>query len=136
MTVLPLRWSRKRPLPYVSLGQDSTPLQRSAASRDLESEIWVKRDDLTGSLYGGNKVRKLERLLGDALDRGADTLVDGRRRLAPRARDVLYGKRVGLDDARRDGPPEALPRGSELAPTSRLAPSCTACRSTSRCRPR
>jgi len=29
--------------------------------------IWVKRDDLTSTLYGGNKVRKLEFLLGHAL---------------------------------------------------------------------
>jgi D-cysteine desulfhydrase family pyridoxal phosphate-dependent enzyme len=37
--------------------------------------IWVKRDDLTGLAGGGNKTRKLEFLLGDALDRGADTVM-------------------------------------------------------------
>jgi hypothetical protein len=31
--------------------------------------LWVKRDDRTSDVYGGNKVRKLERLLGDALAR-------------------------------------------------------------------
>ncbi len=33
-------------------------------------ELWVKRDDRTGELYGGNKVRKLEYLLGEALEQG------------------------------------------------------------------
>jgi D-cysteine desulfhydrase len=40
-------------------------------------EIWFKRDDLTGFGLGGNKIRKLEFLAADALDRGADTLVTG-----------------------------------------------------------
>jgi 1-aminocyclopropane-1-carboxylate deaminase len=38
-------------------------------------EIWIKRDDLTGLAGGGNKTRKLEFLVGDALGCGADTLV-------------------------------------------------------------
>jgi len=38
-------------------------------------EIWIKRDDLTGLAGGGNKTRKLEFLVADALARGADTLV-------------------------------------------------------------
>src|SRR3954471_11664181 len=38
-------------------------------------EIWIKRDDLTGLAGGGNKTRKLEFLVGDALATGADTLL-------------------------------------------------------------
>ena len=38
-------------------------------------EVWLKRDDLTGLAGGGNKTRKLEYLVGDALLTGADTLV-------------------------------------------------------------
>jgi D-cysteine desulfhydrase len=38
-------------------------------------ELHVKRDDLTGLLESGNKVRKLEFLVGEALQQGADTLV-------------------------------------------------------------
>jgi D-cysteine desulfhydrase len=38
-------------------------------------ELWVKRDDLTGLLESGNKVRKLEFLVGDALAQNADTLI-------------------------------------------------------------
>jgi L-cysteate sulfo-lyase len=38
-------------------------------------EIWVKRDDCTGLATGGNKTRKLEFSMGEALDRGADTII-------------------------------------------------------------
>jgi len=37
--------------------------------------IYVKRDDLLGLTAGGNKTRKLEFLVGDALEKGADTLI-------------------------------------------------------------
>ena len=37
--------------------------------------LWIKRDEQTGLATGGNKTRKLEFLVGDALARGADTLV-------------------------------------------------------------
>ena len=40
-------------------------------------DLWVKRDDLTGLALGGNKARKLARLVADALAQGADTLVTG-----------------------------------------------------------
>lgn len=38
-------------------------------------EVWVKRDDMLGLAPGGNKTRKLEFLVADALAQGADTLV-------------------------------------------------------------
>ena len=37
--------------------------------------VFVKRDDLTGLGVGGNKVRKLEFVLAEAIGRGADALV-------------------------------------------------------------
>src|SRR5210317_1072923 len=37
--------------------------------------IWVKRDDCTGLATGGNKTRKLEFSMGEALKRGADTII-------------------------------------------------------------
>ena len=37
--------------------------------------LWIKRDDCTGLATGGNKTRKLEFLVGDALQQGADMLV-------------------------------------------------------------
>jgi 1-aminocyclopropane-1-carboxylate deaminase len=40
------------------------------------AEIWAKRDDVSSGLaYGGNKMRKLEYLVADALAKGCDTLV-------------------------------------------------------------
>ncbi|WP_164157918.1 D-cysteate sulfo-lyase [Sandarakinorhabdus rubra] len=39
------------------------------------AEIWIKRDDLLGLAGGGNKTRKLEFLVADALAQGADTLI-------------------------------------------------------------
>jgi D-cysteine desulfhydrase len=38
-------------------------------------KVWVKRDDMLGLAPGGNKTRKLEFLMGDALAKGADTLI-------------------------------------------------------------
>jgi len=39
--------------------------------------IYIKRDDQTGLAFGGNKARKLEFLIADAEDRGADTIITG-----------------------------------------------------------
>lgn len=54
-----------------------TPIHRiENFSRELGGpELWIKRDDLTGLEGGGNKTRKLEYLVGDALASGADMLV-------------------------------------------------------------
>lgn len=50
------------------------PLERLAAAVD-GGALWVKRDDLTSPLYGGNKPRKLEWLLGAALARGRRAVI-------------------------------------------------------------
>lgn len=54
-----------------------TPLERlDRLSAALGGpEIWIKRDDLLGLAAGGNKTRKLEFLVADALAQGADTLI-------------------------------------------------------------
>jgi D-cysteine desulfhydrase len=49
------------------------PLERLSAR--LGVELWVKRDDLTGLGLSGNKVRKLELILAEALAQGADTVI-------------------------------------------------------------
>lgn len=59
-------------LPRVPLTLLPTPvhrLERLGIERGLDA-VWVKRDDRSGALYGGNKPRKLEFLLGEALRRG------------------------------------------------------------------
>ncbi len=50
------------------------PLRNMAQSLGMRA-LWLKRDDLTGISFGGNKTRKLEYVVGDALAEGADTLV-------------------------------------------------------------
>ena len=61
--------------PKVSLGIFPTPVQRlENISRILGADIYVKRDDMTGLGLGGNKVRKLEYLLADAKDQGAQVV--------------------------------------------------------------
>ncbi len=63
-------------VPRVRLGTLPTPLHPAPAlSAKLGVEIWFKRDDLTGFGLGGNKVRGLEYLLGDAERQGCDVLV-------------------------------------------------------------
>ena len=54
-----------------------TPLEPMPALTRLLGgpNLWIKRDDCTGLAGGGNKARKLEFLLGDALRLGADTLI-------------------------------------------------------------
>src|SRR5438874_1999612 len=72
-------WKHLAGIPHVSLALLPTPLV--AAPRLSAAlggpQVWIKRDDLTGFGFGGNKVRGLEYLLADALAQDADTLVTG-----------------------------------------------------------
>ena len=61
-------------MPRKKLGFFPTPLCRlDALSEELGINLWIKRDDFTGSnLFGGNKTRKLEFLIGKAAEEGAE----------------------------------------------------------------
>ena len=63
--------------PRVRLGHFPTPLEPlDNLSRLLGGpRLWVKRDDCTGLSTGGNKTRKLEFLMADALAQGADVVI-------------------------------------------------------------
>src|SRR6266705_5681915 len=64
------------PIPRVELAAVPTPLLKlERLSREVGVELWVKRDDLTGLLETGNKIRKLEFLVGEAMAQRADTLI-------------------------------------------------------------
>ncbi len=65
------RFPRRR---YTPAPTPLQPLPRLSAALG-GPEIWIKRDDLTGLTGGGNKTRKLEFLVADALAQGADTLI-------------------------------------------------------------
>jgi D-cysteine desulfhydrase len=63
-------------LPRIALLHCPTPIvKRRALDEMLGVDLWIKRDDATGGAEAGNKVRKLEWLLGDAVSRGADTVI-------------------------------------------------------------
>ncbi|NLE94462.1 MAG: pyridoxal-phosphate dependent enzyme [Dehalococcoidia bacterium] len=74
---MPLALFEKHPvlgekLPHISLADLPTPVERLGAlgARVGVERLYVKRDDLTGPVYGGNKPRKLEFLLAEALRTG------------------------------------------------------------------
>ncbi|ASP47106.1 D-cysteine desulfhydrase family protein [Cognaticolwellia beringensis] len=64
-------------MPREPLGFFPTPLvELTKLSKKLDGpKIYMKRDDNTGLALGGNKTRKLEFIIGDALAQGADTIV-------------------------------------------------------------
>ena len=61
----------------IKLANTPTPIEHLSRLSKLLSgaEIYIKRDDLTGLEMSGNKIRKLEFVVADALKNGADTLI-------------------------------------------------------------
>ncbi|MBP6629946.1 MAG: D-cysteine desulfhydrase family protein [Kofleriaceae bacterium] len=89
------------PLPppaRVDLARLGTPLQHlPRTSEALGVELWMKRDDLTGAELTGNKVRKLEYLMAEALAEGADTVITCGGEQSNHARaTALAAARLGL----------------------------------------
>ena len=71
------RFPRTAVLPLAGIATLPTPvtdLSLLASALGVHG-LWVKRDDLTSAAYGGNKVRKLDFLLGEALATGAKTVL-------------------------------------------------------------
>jgi D-cysteine desulfhydrase len=66
-----------QPPPRIALAQLPTPVETLPLSPDpdMDIELFIKRDDLTGSILSGNKVRKLEFLFYDLLASGRDTVI-------------------------------------------------------------
>ena len=86
-------------LAHICLAELPTPvekLQQLGKAIGVES-LYVKRDDLTGKLYGGNKVRKLEFFLGKALQDGVkEVLTFGYAGSNHALATAIYAKEVGL----------------------------------------
>lgn len=63
--------------PRISLGHLPTPLEPMPRLSEALGgpNIWIKRDDCTGLSTGGNKTRKLEFLMADALEQKADIVI-------------------------------------------------------------
>lgn len=95
MPSLPFQFPNK-----ISLANTPTPLQPldRISKKYGGPRIWVKRDDLTGSVLSGNKIRKLEFVIADALDKNSDTLITcgGLQSNHCRA-TAMVGAQLGLD---------------------------------------
>ena len=88
-------------LPRYPLLDGPSPLQPAERFADALGggfELWLKREDLLPLAFGGNKLRNLEFLLGEALGEGADVLVTSGRRWSNHCRlTAAAGARAGLD---------------------------------------
>ena len=103
--------------PRVALATLPTPIVEAQRLRaalggpDRCPRILIKRDDLTGLALGGNKARKLEFLMADALSQGANVVVTSGATQSNHARMTAAAARaVGLDcvlvlSARQSDPP-------------------------------
>jgi len=77
-----------------------TPVEKlDGLGRQLKSNhLYIKRDDHSGSLYGGNKIRKLEFLLADAKKLGATRLITSGAAGSNHAlATAIYGKHYGFN---------------------------------------
>ena len=106
-------------VPRLPLAQLPTPLQETSNLRaalggpERCPRILIKRDDLTGLAFGGNKVRKLEFLVAEALADGARVLVTAGAAQSNHARATAAAARVAgmrallvLEAPLSDGPPQ------------------------------
>ncbi|XP_039036517.1 bifunctional D-cysteine desulfhydrase/1-aminocyclopropane-1-carboxylate deaminase, mitochondrial-like [Hibiscus syriacus] len=70
--------SHLKPIPShaFSLAHLPTPIHKwNLPNLPQNTEVWLKRDDLSGMQLSGNKVRKLEFLLAEAVEQGADCII-------------------------------------------------------------
>ena len=102
----------------VSLAALPTPLVRlERLERQLGSgQIWMKRDDMTGLELTGNKVRKLEYVVADAVAHGCDTLVtEGTCQSNHCRTTAAVGARLGMKTVLLIRPePPGEPMGNQL----------------------
>ena len=88
-------------IPWIPLVNTPTPVKRLVKlEKDLKTDIpiWIKQDNLTSRKYGGNKVRKLEFIIADILEKKKGTIatlggVGTNHGLAT----TIFGKELGLD---------------------------------------
>ena len=89
----------KEKLPYVSLGNFPTPVEKLESIGKIIglNQLYIKRDDRSGIIYGGNKVRKLEFILGQALKSGVkEVLTFGFAGSNHALATAIYANKLGL----------------------------------------
>jgi D-cysteine desulfhydrase len=83
-------------LAWVPLGRYPTPVERLRV-QSVQGGLFIKRDDLTGEPYGGNKLRKLEFILAEAQKQGAERLITvGAAGSHHALATTLYGRSLGF----------------------------------------
>lgn len=109
--------------PRIRLAHLPTPLERlDRLTRELGgAEIWIKRDDCTGLSTGGNKTRKLEFLMAEAVEAGADLVLtqgatqsNHARQTAAAAARLGLGCHLLLEDRTGSGDPAYHVNGNVL----------------------
>ncbi len=83
-------------VPRVSLALTPTPFHESPrlAKAIGVGQLWIKRDDLTGLAFGGNKTRNLEFRMADAVGKRADVFIAGLESQSNSARQVTAASNV------------------------------------------
>jgi L-cysteate sulfo-lyase len=111
--------------PRIRLAHLPTPLEpMERLSKHLAKDgpkLWIKRDDCTGLSTGGNKTRKLEFLMGDALKQGADTIItqgatqsNHARQTAAAAAKLGFACHILLEDRTGNNSPDYTLNGNVL----------------------
>ncbi len=85
--------------PRLHLAHLPTPIQKlERISAEVGKEIYIWRDDLTGFIESGNKIRKLEFLLADALEKGATRIITSGGYQSNHTRATTFAaRRIGLE---------------------------------------
>lgn len=84
-------------IPRFPLGDWPTPVE-PLHLKDTRGDLWVKREDISSLIYGGNKLRSIEIMTGLALERGADTLfATGALGSNHAVATALHAQRAGLN---------------------------------------
>jgi 1-aminocyclopropane-1-carboxylate deaminase/D-cysteine desulfhydrase-like pyridoxal-dependent ACC family enzyme len=89
----------KEKIPHVALGDFPTPVEKLERLGQTigAPQLFVKREDLSGKLYGGNKIRALEFLFGDAIHVGfKDVFALGFPASCQALAQAIYAREIGL----------------------------------------
>ncbi|MDB6024262.1 MAG: pyridoxal phosphate-dependent enzyme D-cysteine desulfhydrase family [Verrucomicrobiales bacterium] len=108
--------------PRLTLANLPTPIHKlERLSAEVGKEIYVWRDDMTGSVESGNKVRKLEFLLADAMAKGATRIITAGGFQSNHTRATAYcARRLGLEvsiivrEPKTGFKPQEIPTGNLL----------------------
>lgn len=92
------RWPQMESIPWIGLGEYPTPVQLLDLPVAGSERLFIKRDDLTSTRYGGNKVRKLEYILAHARSRDATRVITAGAAGSHHAlATTVFGNQLGFD---------------------------------------